>query len=106
MTSLRVHPRKDVLDDAVLARGVRSLEKKKNRPFVVRVEPSLQIRDSLDALGQERLGPLLSEVESAGVRRIPVFQLERRGEIDPVSTGEIGQLLLHWRIVAILSSFS
>src|SRR4029453_2022076 len=54
LAALRIEPRKDMLDDAVFARGVQSLQDGENGPASLRVELLLQLGEPL-ARGREQL---------------------------------------------------
>ena len=76
LAALRIDARHDVLDRAVLARSVHSLENEQQRPAILRVEHLL--------LGCEPLGSALKELgrlaflhlETARVARVEVLQLK------------------------------
>ena len=82
--ALRVHARHDVLDDAVLARGVERLEDEEHGPAILRVEALLQRRHPLHAL-VEQLRRRLAERQPALVVGLDVPQFETVAASDPIA---------------------
>src|SRR4051812_12839831 len=76
VAALRVETRHDMLDDAILAGGIHSLQHDQQRPAAVAIEALLQLAETLEVVREHRLGALL--VEPAGVRGI------ERGELETV----------------------
>src|SRR5262245_28501437 len=54
-TALRIDPRHDVLDDAILAGGIHVLQHHQDSPFFAGVEALLHLFEPADALREERL---------------------------------------------------
>src|SRR5665811_2037495 len=74
--ALRIDPRQHVLDDAVLAGGVDTLQDHEDGPFAFRVEAFLELGELLDANLQNLLAVLLVEVDVAGIAWVVVLELE------------------------------
>ena len=72
---LRVHPRHDVLDRAVLPGGVHALEDQEQRPAILRVELLLELAEGLD-LPIETLACLVLGRDAPRVRGIDRRQTE------------------------------
>ena len=85
LTSLRVDPGHDVLDDAVLAGGIHGLKDQQQRVAVVRVEQVLPVGQLLDVIREERAVVLLRVVEGRDAR--PPFLRDR-----PVGLREPGSV--------------
>ena len=75
LTALRVDAGHDVLDHAVLARGVHRLKNQQQRVAVVRVEQVLAVGELLNVIRQQRSVVLLGAVERFGERR-PLLQID------------------------------
>ena len=86
LAALRVDPRHDVLDRAVLAGGVHRLEDQQQRPAILGVELVLQLGQQLDAGLQELLGVILLG-HLVGVTGIDVLEREPLPGFDPVALG-------------------
>ena len=63
-----------MLDRAVLAGRIHSLEDRQDGPSILRVKHLLQLREALDALLQHLPGFGLVDVEAGGVARIDIGQ--------------------------------
>src|SRR5262249_22277651 len=89
LAALRIDARHRVLDDAVLAGGIHPLQHDQQRPAVVGIEALLQAAEALDVVRQHRLGLVLAEVDSAGVRTIDRGEAETAGMIDAITLGQL-----------------
>src|SRR5262245_46656586 len=90
LAALRIEPRKHVLDDAVFARRVQSLQDGENRPASLRVEPLLQLGEPLDR-GREQLFRLrLVDVEAARVFGVAMGELEAGLFVDAKARDRVG----------------
>ena len=63
----RIETVEHVLDDAALARCIHALQDDQHRPFVLRVEPLVQIDKMLGVAGHDLLGFVLADLEPAGI---------------------------------------
>ncbi len=85
---LRVDPRHDVLDGAVLARRVHGLKDQEHAPLVLRVELLLQLSQDADPFLEPLLGFFLV-LEPARFAWVDVLQPEPLAVRDPVGPREI-----------------
>ena len=83
LTTLRIHSRHDMLDEAIFASRVHGLKNHQNRPTVLGIELVLERSHFIDAFIQQLLRVLV-RAKVSGIRWIEIFQPKFRAIINSI----------------------
>jgi len=73
LAALRVHAGHHVLDGAILAGGIHGLKNQQQRPFILRIEPPLQLGERFETVFQQIVRVFL-RFQFPGIVRLKILQ--------------------------------